>query len=134
MFGKEYNVVFEYTECESCLGGIKFMAKYPRKNFFESQYTDSIKQMQIVVARGVSHARGLKIVHAVPIEKYYDRFILAAYDSKKDTIDIKKFSELVDLLLSSRNGASKNGHALKSSSSKKISSLDYLSEDFIGAS
>lgn len=108
MFGKGYNVVFEYAENVNCLGGIKFMAKFPQKSYFENYYVGSVKEKQMVVARGISHARGIKIVHAVPIEKYYDGFILEAYDSKRDVINIKKFSELVDLLVSSRNGVIKN--------------------------
>lgn len=133
MFGKEYNVVFEYTDEVPCLDGIRFMAKFSQKNFFENYYTESVRQKQAVVAKGVSHAKGLKITHAVPIERYYEGFILAAYDSKKDVINIKKFSELVDLLISSRNG-SKNGQVLKSTSKRKVFPLDSISEDFGGTS
>jgi hypothetical protein len=108
MFGKEYNVVFEYTSEFPCLEGLRFLAKYPQKSYFEISYTPEVMKRQMVIATGVSHAHGLKMVHEIPIEKYYEGLILSAYDSDKKIIDLKKFDSLLEVLITARNGVSKH--------------------------
>lgn len=104
MLAKGYKVVFEYTSEAEFLEGIRFIEIYCQKSFFETRYNDEIKKHQKVVAKGVSSEKAKKLVREVPLEKYYESLILSSYNPATKTIDVKKFSDLLEVVIHFRNG------------------------------